>query len=745
MSKLIIVSNRLPLTVETIQDKPVFRQSSGGLISAVTAYLNIGGRDKFSQVVWAGVPGCSERVWESLMHTQEEVDYLYKPVFLNRKTYELYYNGFSNSLLWPLFHYFPSFADYNETYFASYMNANREFAEALMNTIKEDDTVWIHDYHLLPLAGMLRKFFPKVTIGFFLHIPFPSYEIFRVVPKQWQRAILEGVLGADLVGFHTSDYVTHFLMCVKKVMKLEVDGQNISYYSRQVKVAAFPIGIDYNQFNDAYDDPEVVGIRKRYQEVAQGKKFIFSVDRLDYTKGVSNRLRAYERFLQENPEYRGKVTFALNIVPSRDSILKYAERKKMIDEYIGSLNSRLGSIEWQPILYQYAHLSFSELVALYTGCDLALITPLRDGMNLVCKEFVASRKDKRGVLVLSEFAGASEELEDALLINPNDTAEIAQMIKDGLDMSVDEQTTRMERMQERVRSYDVTKWANDFFEHLESGKNNRLEFEVSFINSFTKIDIADKYSSATKRLLLLDYDGTLVPFHAQPHLAIPSDEVITTLNRLAEDEGNDVYIISGRDRSTLTKWLGHLPVGLVSEHGAIVKHKGGNWQNSRVENVDDWMRDIESLMGKYTSLLPQSFIEKKDYGIAWHYRNVVAANTSDKTRQLYEELQKYAFKKGLVVLNGHKVIEVKSSVFDKGTITRALLGRKDYDFIMAIGDDVTDEAMFKELATINSAFTIKVGGAASFAKYNLHNPNTVLGLLHAISTYRPALQHAAVH
>lgn len=262
MSKLIIVSNRLPLTIETVQDKHICRQSSGGLISAVTAYLNIGGREKFTQVVWAGIPGCSERVWETVMSRQEQLDYVFQPVFLNWKTYELYYNGFSNSLLWPLFHYFPSFADYNENHYAAYITANQAFVDALTGSIRENDTVWIHDYHLLPLAGLLRKRFPKLTIGFFLHIPFPSYEIFRVIPKLWQRALLEGMLGADLVGFHTADYVAHFLTCVKKVMKYEFNEQGISLTNRTVKVSAFPIGIDFNYFNDAFDNAEVTQIRE---------------------------------------------------------------------------------------------------------------------------------------------------------------------------------------------------------------------------------------------------------------------------------------------------------------------------------------------------------------------------------------------------------------------------------------------------------------------------------------------------
>ncbi|RYY51863.1 MAG: bifunctional alpha,alpha-trehalose-phosphate synthase (UDP-forming)/trehalose-phosphatase, partial [Chitinophagaceae bacterium] len=368
--------------------------------------------------------------------------------------YERYYNGFSNSLLWPLFHYFPSFAEYDPSFFDAYITVNRAFYRALAAEIKPGDVVWIHDYHLLPLAGMLRDKFPDLTIGLFLHIPFPSYELFRVIPKRWQKALLEGMLGADLIGFHTAEYVAHFLKTVDMSLKTEHDEQYIQWGTRQVQVDAFPVSIDFEVFNSAFDHPGVDSLRLKYQQMKGKKKMIFSVDRLDYTKGIYNRLIAYERFLQRYPEYKGNIVFVLVMVPSRDTITKYSEKKKLIDEFIGNLNSTVGDISWQPVIYQYDHLDFNELLALYTTCDLALITPLRDGMNLVAKEFVASRKDEKGVLVLSEMAGAAAELKEALLINPNDADELADNIAAGLGMSEEEQRSRMRSMRQLVQKYD---------------------------------------------------------------------------------------------------------------------------------------------------------------------------------------------------------------------------------------------------------------------------------------------------
>ncbi|HWB91910.1 MAG TPA: trehalose-6-phosphate synthase, partial [Puia sp.] len=351
--RLFIVSNRLPITIEQKDNGFTSRPSSGGLVSAITGYLQKGGQETFSETFWAGVPGCTEKTWAIAMNSLSGSQYGYLPIFLNWKKYELYYNGFSNSVLWPLFHYFPSFVDYNSSYYEAWLEVNGVFAEKLGAQLRKDDVVWIHDYHLLPLAGLLRKRIPTLTIGFFLHIPFPSYELFRLIPKGWQRSILSGMLGADLIGFHTIDYASHFLSSVEEVLQIEHDGQLIWWENRQVKADAFPIGIDFEKYNHACDDPKVKEVRKQYLELKGTRKLIFSVDRLDYTKGVANRLKSYQHFITSFPEYKGNVIFVLVIVPSRDVIIKYAERKKIIDEAVGNINSSLGSVVWQPIIYKY--------------------------------------------------------------------------------------------------------------------------------------------------------------------------------------------------------------------------------------------------------------------------------------------------------------------------------------------------------------------------------------------------------
>jgi len=459
-----------------------------------------------------------------------------------------------------------------------------------------------------------------------------------------------------------------------------------------------------------------------------GKKLLFSVDRLDYTKGVSHRLRAYEHFLINHPEYHGKVVFSLVVVPSRDTITKYAERKKLIDEFIGNLNSRLGTMFWQPVIYHYQHLSFEELMALYSSCDMALITPLRDGMNLVCKEFVASRKDGRGVLVLSDMTGAARELQDALIINPNDTEDIADCILQGLEMPAEEQEQRMRTMQERVRRYDVTAWAEDFFHQLGEIKSLQMEFEYKFLDQESRLALLGAFRHSKRRVILLDYDGTLVPFASHPAKAIPQVALLELLHRLADDKRNQVYVISGRDSQTLDRWLGHLPVNLIAEHGAKWRSGTAEW-SSAIARDESWHEAVDEVMIDYVVRCPHSFIEKKDYSVAWHYRNSDPIQGQMRAKELIRELQVIAQEMSIGVLEGNKVVEVRNTGFDKGTVVGRILENSSADFVLAVGDDVTDEDMFRRLALDDRAFTIKVGSDKSFAKYNLHTPYMVYALL----------------
>lgn len=728
--RLFIISNRLPITISGEGDQAQINPSTGGLVTAINSYVTNGKHD-YAEIYWAGVPGCSQDTWNLANRKIKNSSYKYLPVIVEKQSYEKYYNGFSNSSLWPLFHYFPSFAEYEPACFDEYIRVNQQFAEVLKKNLRAGDTLWIHDYHLLPLAGILREQMPELSIGFFLHIPFPSYEIFRLLPKKWQEVLLEGLLGADLIGFHTIDYAGHFLQTVQTVLGLDNERHVIRFKSRLVKVDVFPIGIDYQAFHNAFDDLRITAMRESMIKKMHGRKIIFSVDRLDYSKGVHNRLKAYQTFLQQNPEYHNKVVFIMVIVPSRNTILKYAERKRIIDEMISHINSEIGNIHWQPVIYQYNCLTFEEMLTLYTSCHLALITPLRDGMNLVSKEFVASRKDGKGVLVLSEMAGAARELTDALTINPNDVLETALKIKTGLEMPLEEQALRLSNMQRRLSNYDVQAWADDFMGELHNIKQRQSAFQVKFLDDYSRRNILDAYRNATDRLLLIDYDGTLVPFASSPDLAFPGEKVIELIMGLTKTPGNDVYLISGRSSGWLDKHFGQLKVNLIAEHGARRRKKEGTWK-TEVQGQNEWKERVHNIMEMYVRRCAHSFVEEKDFSIVWHYRNSSAEQGKLRALELSGELHDSLQHQHLEVLMGNKIIEVRNRGINKGTAIKKILSKNAYDFIFAVGDDKTDEDMFKLLRQNERAFTIKVGPEASFAHFNLYTPHMVVSFLDAM-------------
>jgi trehalose 6-phosphate synthase/phosphatase len=729
--RLFIVSNRLPISVTNTENDVQVKQSAGGLITAMDSYLSMDDTS-YAETFWVGFTGSSPTVWDKASRLIDKTNYTYLPVFIYNEQYEKYYNGFSNSVVWPLFHYFPSFAEYNQDHYDHYLLANEHFCETLMRHLRPEDTVWIHDYHLMPLAHLLRNRMPEIKIGFFLHIPFPSFEIFRLLPRKWQEQLLKGILGADLVGFHTIDYASHFLQSVLMVLGLDNDRHILRFNNRLVKVDVFPISIDFECFHQSFDKKEVVHLRQSFREKMLGHKIIFSVDRLDYTKGVYNRLKAYELFLKQNPSYRNKVVFVLVVVPSRDTIVKYAERKRMIDEMVSQLNGELGNIHWQPVIYRYSTIPFNEMMALYTSCDLALITPLRDGMNLVAKEFVASRKDKKGVLVISEMAGAARELTDALIINPNDIMEMAVKIKEGLEMNETEQRYRIENMQRRISNYNVQTWADDFMTELSLIKQRQQDFQIYFMDEQAKRQMMNAYRSADKRLLLLDYDGTLVPHVGDPDKAVPGKQLLELLTELASKQENDVLLISGRSSAWLDVHFGHLPISLIAEHGARSKRKHGEWV-TEIQTHSDWKEPVHNVMEMFVRRCPNSFVEEKDFSLVWHFRKCNVEQGKLRSLELISELHEYIHNKHLQVLPGNKIVEVRNSSIDKGTAVKKILQKDDYNFIFAVGDDRTDEDMFKLLMNKRHCYSIKVGPDASFAKYNLHTPQMVVSLLEGMN------------
>jgi trehalose 6-phosphate synthase/phosphatase len=652
-------------------------------------------------------------------------NFITEPVFPEATLYEAYYNGFSNSTLWPLFHYFPGMAEYKSDFFDAYRNMSQLFAEKIAAIYVEGDVIWVHDYQLMLLPQMLRERLPDAAIGFFLHIPFPSYEIFRLLPSAWKRALLHGMLGADLVGFHTHDYVQHFIQSCKMILQVENQFTTISYKDRLIKTDLFPIGIDYQKFRDAITDEATVGIATSLEQKFYNQRLIFSVDRLDYTKGLEYRLDGYDLFLTRYPEWQGKVVFILNIIPSRDLISAYVKRKSRIEEKVSAINGKHSSLHWQPLIYRYKHLSFEELCALYQTADAALITPLRDGMNLVAKEYIASCIDK-GVLILSELTGAASELSEAVLVNPTDVEEVADAINTALNMHLIEQRSRLSDMQRRIAEYNVFKWTTEFLSCLKETKEEQEGLKINLLKEENMVVIVDEYSAADKRCILLDYDGTLSPLQRLPSLASPTTELIELLQQLTEDKKTEIIIISGRDADTLQHWLGAIEVTLVAEHGAAVKRRGAAWVE-QATMASEWKDKIKPMMQLFVNRCAGSFIEDKRSTLAWHYRNTHPDLGFNRSRELRNSLLQLTGNTPLQVIDGNKVLEVRLMGIDKGSTAMNLVRSMNPDFILCLGDDTTDEDMFR--AFIEGAHTVKIGRGNTAAGYTIASQKEVYPFL----------------
>ncbi len=729
--RLIVVSNRLPFQLLEKSGKVTLKQSDGGLVSALKSYFEK--EETSTQVssrLWVGSAEFPEKRWEKFVAVDGNTGaFQVEPIFLDNRLYSKYYNGFSNATLWPLFHYFPYIVDFEDNNFSAYEEVNRIFADKLLSILKPDDILWVHDYQLMLVADMVREQMPDLTIGFFLHIPFPSYEVFRLLHRTWKERIIRGLLGADLIGFHTHEYVQHFLKSVQMVMGYDHNFRTILLSNRIVKADLFPLGIDFEKFHDAGSREDVVKYRKDIRQNFQGKKVIFSVDRLDYTKGITHRLYGFDRFLELFPEWKEKVVFIIVVVPSRQIISKYNERRQMIEELIGRLNGKYSNLAWQPIIYRYSHLSFPELAALYQESDAGLLTPLRDGMNLVAKEYVASSHEK-GVLILSELAGAANEMGEAVLVNPMDKDEVAHGIHTALTMAPEDQQKKIATLQKRLRDYNVIHWVNDFFKQLEEVKENQRSQATKHLSASELDVIAKKFRSSSNRHLLLDYDGTLVPFARHPKLAIPNPELIELLSVIASKPGTQTTIISGRDSLTLEEWFTDVPVNLVAEHGASIRLKDQAWTHAKPID-QSWKPLIRPTLELFEKRSPGSMIEEKTHTLAWHYRNVNPDLGFIRSRELLDNLHHLLRNSPLHIIDGNKVIEVRMAGVDKGSVAQKLLGANPYDFVMAVGDDKTDEDMFRALA--NRAITIKIGRGNTLAQYSLANQAEMIRLLNLLA------------
>ncbi|QSE96206.1 bifunctional alpha,alpha-trehalose-phosphate synthase (UDP-forming)/trehalose-phosphatase [Fulvivirga lutea] len=724
MSKTIIVSNRLPVKVLKKNDgELVYKPSEGGLATGLGSIYKKGNN------LWVGWPGRFFKKKDKKLEAKKKLESQnMKPVFLAQEEITLYYEGFSNETLWPNFHYFNQYALYRKSYWDAYEKVNQKFCDEILSELEPGDKVWVHDYQLMLVPQMIRERKPDVSVGFFLHIPFPSFEVFRLLP--WRRQLLDGVLGSDLIGFHTYDDMRHFLSAVSRICYISNHHGQIQKDRRTVVTDSFPIGIDYDKYASQAAHPETLKREVEYRTSLGDQKLILSIDRLDYSKGIPARLQIFDIFLKKYPQYQGKVSLMMVVVPSRDSVEKYKDLKEEVDLLVGRINGKYGTVNWTPIHYFYRSFPLEDLSAFYRMADVAMVTPMRDGMNLVCKEYVASKLDQTGVLILSEMAGASKELSDALIVNPNDKHQVVDAIYRALTMTEEEQKKHISIMQKTLKKFNIHHWVSLFLGKLDDVTRKRDELATKVVDKKTQNSIVKAYESNNKRMLFLDYDGTLVAFDSDPQAVKPGKALLNILDKLSSNPKNQVVIISGRDRTTLESWLGHLPVDFIAEHGVWLKDKEGEWHMA--EGLDNsWKDEIRDILDIYVNKTPGSFIEEKDYSLVWHYRKVETGLGELRAREIISHLKYLAVNMNLQVLEGNKVVEIKNIEVNKGKAASKWVNHYKPEFIMALGDDWTDEDTFKALP--DDAYTIKVGDIHSAAKYSVESPEVVSKLLNELT------------
>ncbi len=726
MKRLFLASNQLPVNIirkeNDFEVHPAEELTISGLKEFYSGY----------ETRWIGLTGIDDL--DLTIHEQHDLkinlaEFECIPLFPDPEDYDLYLHGFSRNTIWPLFHYFTQNAIYNDESWDAYVRVNQLYADQILQLVDEGDILWIHDFHLMLLPSMVKEKMPGLSIGLFMHIPFPSFEIFRLIP--WRVQIIEGILGADLVGFHTYDYVRHFLSCVRRIMGIETVFNRIRIEERVMKVDAFPKGINFKKFKESRENQ--VAQTKFQKEIEShivaysSEKIILSIDKLNYTKGIPLRLRAYELFLRENPQYLEKVSLILLAMKSGETGEVYDSLKREVDELVGRINGNYGTITWMPVRYLNREFSIDELIDMYTIADIAIILPLRDGMNLVAKEYVATCYDGTGVLILSEMAGAAKELHESLIVNPNDLGDIVVAIKDALQMPDVEQIRRNKVMNQRLERYTIDRWANDFVKSLENVAESQKTSLTRKVNVNRMKEIVDKYNKSKQRILFLDYDGTLSGFKKNPEDALPDQELYDILAELLKDKRNTVTIISGRDKETLSRWFDDKwNIHFIAEHGVWIKDPGGEWH--MLEQIDNtWKESILPLLEYYADQTPRSFIEHKNFSLVWHYRKADPDLGIQRAWELKDELRSLTSNLNLEIMDGDKVLEIKYSGINKGRAALNKMGDTEYDFIFAVGDDWTDEYTFEAMP--EKAYTIKVGAKTTQANYYIENVAMVRKML----------------
>ena len=667
----------------------------GGLSAALGAMRG--------DATWIGWPGAVvPPALEKKVERRLAKDNLF-PVFLTADEEEDFYGKVCNDTLWPLFHYFSDRLRITPEAWARYVEVNERFANTIIEHCEPEARVWVHDFHLMLVPAMLRQRAPGLSIGFFLHIPFPSSEVYRLLPAREQ--VLRGVLGADYVSFQVGDYARHFRSSCLRILGLDSNPDWLELDSRRVGIGVDPIGIDVEGFRKVIADPETAGFLEDLATQYEGRRLVLGVERLDYTKGIPQKLQAFERFLEQDPARARTTTMIQVLVPSRLESPEYRAQRDEIELLIARINGRFGQPGVTPVEYIHRDISKQGLVALYRRADVMMVTALRDGMNLVAQEFVLCQSEPglpsrwRGSLLLSELAGSAQVLPGALLVNPWDVEGVVEHLATALELPARERQRRLETMADRVESLDSRRWAEGFLTRLgRYSKRDRRLRRPPILDAEVEGRLGRRFARARARTIMLDYDGTLREFERHPDLARPTPEIRAVLRSLAALPATEVHIVSGRRKRTLEQWLGRLPVHLSAEHGYLARAPGGEWR-TLIDLDLSWLRPIERLLRRVAADVPGAHVERKSCSVAWHYREAEREYGSWRAHELLNDLGQHLAGAPAEILLGHQVVEVRAQGVDKGLYVRSLFpdGKEPTHFVLGLGDDRTDHDLLDAL------------------------------------------------
>lgn len=707
---VVVASNRLPFTIQRGSNGLERRVSPGGLVSALEPVLRKRGG------TWVGWPGMALADGETIPAGDEP--YQVTPVNLSENEITRYYHGFSNRTLWPLLHSLPAHARFERRDYDSYERVNQRFANTIVGEYEAGDLIWIHDYQLMLAPEDVRFAIPDARLSFFLHIPFPPYDIFRLLP--WDREILRGLLACDLIGFHVAGYADNFLDCVERRLGARVDRGTrvVEHGDRAVQVGVYPIGIDFDDFEQR--------ARNEARSARGTQRIVLGVDRLDYTKGIPERILAFERLLELYPEHREEVTLLQVAVPSRAQVTEYRELKREIDELVGKVNGRFATATWSPIRYLYRNLPQDRLAAIYRDADVALVTPLRDGMNLVAKEFVASQLDDPGVLVLSSLAGAAETMREALLVNPYNLDGTAESIHRALTMDEDERRSRMAALRKREQRDDVHQWVSSF---LASAGTNRAALEPLSAAEFDRW--LGSYLTRPQLALFLDYDGTLTDLCEHPDKAVLSPDMRDALEGCAARPDTTVSIVSGRSLESVRGMVGDETLTYAGNHGLEIR--GPDIEDFHHEDLVHYGERTERLVEELETLaVDGAWTEAKGPTLTYHFRELPPERHDDFVNRARNIITAAGFQ----ARDAHCAVEARPPIgWDKGRavlhILRARYGPawSERVRVVYVGDDRTDEDAFRFLSGLAATFRVGPADSPTAATRRLPNVPAVRALL----------------